>query len=87
MNATFSSVGPSDDGRVKPDIVALGSFTAVVNGKGKQQNDMGTSFACPTIAGMVACLWQSAPGKTAFEVMDAVRKSGDNYETPNNVFG
>ena len=31
--------------------------------------------------------WQSAPGKTAFEVMDAVRKSGDNYETPNNVFG
>ena len=87
VNATFSSVGPSDDGRVKPDIVALGSFTAVVNGKGKQQNDMGTSFACPTIAGMVACLWQSAPGKTAFEVMDAVRKSGDNYETPNNVFG
>ena len=87
LNATFSSVGPSDDGRVKPDIVALGSLTAVVNGRGKQQNDMGTSFACPIIAGMVACLWQSAPGKTAFEVMDAVRKSGDNYETPNNIFG
>ncbi len=87
VNATFSSVGPSDDGRVKPDVVALGSFTAVVNGRGKQQNDMGTSFACPIIAGMVACLWQAAPGKTAFEVMDAVRKSGDNYNTPNNVFG
>ncbi len=86
-NSSFSSVGPSQDGRVKPDIMALGSSTAVITGRGAVNNDMGTSFAAPIISGMVASLWQSAPNKTASEVMDAVRRSGDNYETPNNVFG
>ncbi len=86
-NAVFSSVGPSDDGRVKPDIMALGSGTAVINGRGNISNDMGTSFAAPIISGMVACLWQSARNKTAMEVMDAIRRSADNYSTPNNVYG
>lgn len=87
INANFSSVGPSDDGRVKPDVMALGSAAATIGGRGTANSDMGTSFACPITAGMVASLWQSAPDKTAHEVMDAVRRSGDNYETPNNVFG
>jgi subtilisin family serine protease len=87
INTAFSSVGPSDDGRVKPDVMALGSATATINGRGKINNDMGTSFAAPIIAGMVACLWQTAPQKTATEVMRAVRMSADNYETPNNIFG
>ena len=86
-NATFSSVGPSEDGRVKPDIMALGSPASVISGRGAANSDMGTSFAAPTISGMVACLWQSVPKATAFEVMDAIRRSGDNYSTPNNVFG
>ena len=87
VNASFSSVGPSEDGRVKPDIMSLGSPAAVVSGRGAIISDMGTSFAAPIISGMVACLWQSAPKATAYQVMDAIRKSGDNYETPNNVFG
>ena len=87
VNATFSSVGPSEDGRVKPDIMSLGSPAAVLSGRGSVVNDMGTSFAAPIISGMVACLWQAAPKATAYEVMDAIRRSGDNYETPNNVFG
>lgn len=86
-NANFSSVGPSDDGRVKPDVMALGSAAATIGGRGTINSDMGTSFACPIMAGMVASLWQSAPDKTASQVMDAVRRSGDNYETPNNVYG
>lgn len=87
MNSSFSSVGPTQDGRVKPDIMALGSSTAVISGRGSVNNDMGTSFAAPIISGMVASLWQSAPTKTASQIMDAIRRSGDNYETPNNVFG
>ncbi len=87
VNASFSSVGPSEDGRVKPDIMSLGSPAAVVSGRGAIVSDMGTSFAAPIISGMVACLWQSAPKATAYEVMDAIRRSGDIYETPNNVFG
>jgi subtilisin family serine protease len=87
MNSSFSSVGPTQDGRVKPDIMALGSSTAVISGRGSVNNDMGTSFAAPIISGLVASLWQSAPNKTAYQVMDAIRRSGDNYDTPNNVFG
>jgi subtilisin family serine protease len=86
-NAAFSSVGPSDDGRVKPDVMSLGSPAAVVDGKGTIGYNMGTSFSAPIMAGMVACLWQALPQKTAFEIMDLVRKSGNNYDTPNNVMG
>ena len=86
-NATFSSVGPTQDGRVKPDIMALGSPASVMSGRGVINSDMGTSFAAPIITGLVACLWQSAPLKTATQVMEAVRRSADNYDTPNNVFG
>ena len=87
VNASFSSVGPSDDGRVKPDIMSLGSPASVITGRGSVSSDMGTSFAAPIISGMVACLWQSARDKTAYQVMEAIRQSGDNYATPNNVFG
>ena len=87
VNATFSSLGPTQDGRVKPDIMSLGSPATVITGRGALSSDMGTSFAAPIISGMVACLWQAFPNKTALEVMDAIRESGDNYDTPNNVFG
>ena len=87
VNASFSSVGPSDDGRVKPDIMSLGSPASVITGRGSVSSDMGTSFAAPIISGMVACLWQSARDKTAYQVMEAIRQSGDNSATPNNVFG
>ena len=53
--APFSSVGPSQDGRVKPDVVAIGAPTFLVNGRGVIIEDMGTSFSAPTICGMVAC--------------------------------
>lgn len=86
-NAAFSSVGPSDDGRVKPDVMALGSPAAVVDGRGVIGYNMGTSFSAPIIAGMVTCLWQALPQKTAIEIMDLVRQSGSNYYTPNNVMG
>ena len=86
-NAAFSSVGPSDDGRVKPDVMALGSPAAVVDGRGAIGYNMGTSFSAPIIAGMVTCLWQALPQKTAIEIMDLVRRSGSNYSTPNNVMG
>ena len=87
MNANFSSVGPSADGRVKPDIMAPGNPTAVVNGRGNVSYGSGTSFASPLLCGMVACLWQSMPEKTACEIMDLVRMSGDRADEPDNVFG
>lgn len=86
-NAVFSSVGPSQDLRVKPDVMALGSPAATIGGDGEISWSMGTSFSSPIMCGMVACLWQALPTLTATEVMNLVRMSADNYTTPNNVFG
>lgn len=86
-NAQFSSVGPSADGRVKPDVMAMGNPAAVVGASGSVEEASGTSFACPTLAGMVVCLWQALPEKTAMEILDIVRRAGDNYTTPDNIYG
>ena len=85
--ATFSSVGPSQDGRVKPDVVALGSPTALINGKGMLSHNMGTSFSTPLISGLVACLWQGLRQKTALEIIELVRRSTLQYEEPDNIYG
>lgn len=86
-NAAFSSVGPTADGRVKPDVVALGSPTAVITGRGTIISDMGTSFSTPLVAGMAACLWQALPDKTALEIIELIRLSGNNAATPDNIYG
>ncbi len=86
LNAAYSSVGPTADGRVKPDIVALGN-PWLISGKGQITISQGTSFAAPQICGWVACLWQALPDKTAREILDLVRMSGDNTEYPDNIFG
>lgn len=87
INATFSSIGPTQDGRVKPDVMAVGSPAAVITGRGTLIQDMGTSFAAPIVCGLVACLWQALPQLSANQIMDLVRRSSDNYETPDNIYG
>lgn len=87
VNAAFSSVGPTADGRVKPDVMAIGSPAAVMTGRGTLLRDTGTSFSSPQVAGLVACLWQALPEKTALEIMALVRESGNNYLTPDNIYG
>ncbi len=87
INARFSSVGPSFDGRVKPDVAAQGYQSAVIDGTGVITTANGTSFASPITCGMVACLWQALPHKTSFEIMDLIRKSGSRAEFPDNIFG
>ena len=87
INTGFSSVGPSADGRVKPDVMAMGYHSAVVSGKGTLTTANGTSFSSPITCGAVACLWQSLPKMTAFQIIDLVRSAGDRYDYPDNVFG
>ena len=85
--APFSSVGPTQDQRIKPDVVAIGAPTRLVNGRGVIMSDMGTSFAAPVICGLMACLWQAMPDKSAEEIINLVRQSGENSEHPDNVYG
>ena len=86
-NAPFSGVGPTQDGRVKPDVMALGSPATLISGRGTIVRDMGTSFSTPLVAGLVACLWQAFPDKTALEIINLVRQSGSSWKEPDNIFG
>ena len=86
-NAPFSGVGATQDGRVKPDVMALGSPASLISGRGSIIRDMGTSFSTPLVAGLVACLWQALPEKTALEIIELVRQTGSNAKDPDNIFG
>lgn len=85
--APFSSVGTTADGRIKPDVVAVGVLADVMGTHGGATFANGTSFASPIMCGMVACLWQACPQLTAKEVIELVRKSGDRAEYPDNIYG
>ena len=50
-------------------------------------DDMGTSFSTPIVCGLMACLWQAMPGKTAEEIMELVRQTSNNYAHPDNIYG
>jgi len=86
--ATFSSQGPTFDGRVKPDVTAQGQFPYVSDSTGYINNSgSGTSYSGPIIAGMVACLWQALPGKTNQEIKQLITQSADRYTAPTVEFG
>lgn len=80
--AAFSSIGPSYDGRVKPDVCAKGLGTTVCSPTGTIYNSSGTSFSSPVIAGMVATFWSAVPNLTAQQVVQFIKQSSDNYSNP-----
>jgi subtilisin family serine protease len=83
----FSSAGPSYDGRVKPNVVAMGEGTAVIQDGGYIGTGKGTSYSGPIIAGMAACLWQSFPDASNMEIINAIDKSADRYTNPDSLYG
>lgn len=86
--ASFSSHGPSYDGRVKPDVVAQGSSCYIVDPySGQFIFGSGTSFSSPILAGMAACLWQANPTHTNMQLADAIRQSGSQYLVPDDELG
>ena len=87
VNTEFSSVGNTADGRIKPDVMAIGYRSTVSGNDGTVSRANGTSFASPTLCGVVACFWQACPWLTAKEVVQAVQEAGDRAEYPDNVYG
>jgi len=85
--AYFSSYGPSVDGRVKPNIVAQGKNTIVVNTDNVLIQANGTSFSSPLIAGAVANLWQAHPNRTNIEIIEAIILSSHLNTNPNDSLG
>ncbi|MEZ4788336.1 MAG: S8 family serine peptidase [Flavobacterium haoranii] len=80
--SSFSSIGPSIDGRVKPDVAARGSSSTVSNSAGNIIAASGTSFSSPILAGSVASFWSALPNLTAAQVIDFVKQSADQYTAP-----
>lgn len=87
QKAYFSSFGPSSDGRVKPDITAMGYADAFQSSNGLIARGSGTSFSSPVLAGLAACLWQAFPEISNQELRNAIIQSGRNYQTPNDGIG
>ena len=86
--AGFSSIGPSSDGDVKPDVVSVGVGTTVANSTdGSPSFGNGTSFSCPNMAGIATCLWQAFPEVSNTDIIDALRRSASQFENPDNKIG
>ena len=85
--ASFSSWGPTADGRIKPDVMALGEMANVVVHDGLLLSLNGTSFAAPIMTGAAACLMQMHPDWHPGRVCDSLRAWGDNSATPDNEYG
>ena len=87
VRASFSSYGYSADGRVKPDVTAIGENTYLQYTNGEIGSGNGTSFSAPVITGFVACLWQAFPNSTNQEIIQMVKTSSHQYDVPDNSFG
>lgn len=83
----FSSIGPSYDGRVKPDVMAKGQSATLSNTSGAIVTASGTSFSCPIMAGAVTSFWQAIPWASNQQVVDFVKQSADRFMSPTNQFG
>lgn len=80
--ASFSSYGPTSDGRIKPDVDAQGANVYIINSTGSIATSNGTSFASPIMAGVITCLWEAYPNKINAEIIQMIKESGSLYNSP-----
>ena len=87
--ASFSSHGPTFDGRIKPEVCARGSYTWCINSNSTTTYSQmsGTSLACPLVGGAVALIRQVKPDWSAMEVREAVMMTASQSSNPDNSYG
>lgn len=87
--SSFSSMGPTVDGRFKPDVMARGSQTrcASVWDTTSYSNVSGTSLSCPLVAGATALVLQANPNFTNMDIIEALRNTASQATTPDNAYG
>jgi subtilisin family serine protease len=82
-------VGPSADGRIKPDLMAMGSgvYVAKSNSPTHYGTSSGTSFSCPILAGASALILSVEPTLTPMELLDLLRQNASKSNNPDNLMG
>lgn len=85
--AAFSSFGYSADGRVKPDVLAVGERTYLYDNNGVLSTSNGTSFSAPLMTGMLACVWQALPQCGNKELIEMVRQYSNRSSLPDTHYG
>ena len=87
--ASFSSRGPTSDGRIKPDLSAQGAGNVIIDpsSNSSYSTGSGTSFACPLLSGFAASFWQAHPGLTNLQVIATLKASANQAAAPDNLLG
>ena len=85
--SSFSSAGPTADGRIKPDNAAQGVYVTVQVEETSTGRASGTSFSCPVLSGMCACVMQAVPKAKNTDIIDALHKNGDRFNSPDSLYG
>jgi serine protease AprX len=85
--APFSSLGPSFDGEIKPNVCAVGSGTYILRQNSSIGTGGGTSLSAPVITGLAACLWQANPGATNMEIFSVIQESSNKFTNPDTIYG
>jgi serine protease AprX len=83
----FSSAGPSYDHRIKPDNTAMGVSVPVQTSVSVTGRANGTSFSCPVLSGMTACLLQAVPKAGITDIMTVLRESAHRWNSPDSLYG
>jgi subtilisin family serine protease len=85
--SAFSSAGPSSDRQIKPDISTLGVSIVVQSSENQLSRSSGTSFSCPVLSGLAACLMEAVPDANNIEIIGALHSSADRYNYPDSLYG
>ena len=83
----FSAFGATSDGRIKPDVMALGQNTVVIQPDGTLGTASGTSLAAPLVTSLVMGLLQAYPELTPAEIVQVIKLSASKGNTPDNQLG
>ena len=87
--ASFSSYGPTADGRIKPEVMAVGTSIYAADGGSATGYvvTQGTSFSCPLTAGVAALVLKAHPLATPMQIINALKKTASRTNTPDNDYG